>query len=69
MARKHRFEREVYIRLTDEADGFLSTVSYSILRTKKLHFRFKRVAQFMTGKEAGNVQSRPRIADRSIPKS
>lgn len=48
MAFKNWFANEISIRLPQESDCFVSTVSYSITIPKIGSFRFKRVAQSQT---------------------
>jgi hypothetical protein len=62
MTFKNWFAKEIYIRLAEEGDCFVSTVSYSIAPPKTWGLRFKRTALFRTD---GGVVGTPLVLIRS----
>jgi hypothetical protein len=69
MILKNWFAKESYIRLTEEEDGFVSTVCYSILHPKGLSLRFKRVGQFLIDGKAGKAHAEAVAPVRSVSKT
>ncbi|HEY7302704.1 MAG TPA: hypothetical protein VH601_01210 [Bryobacteraceae bacterium] len=65
MTFKNWFTKEIYIRLPEEGDRFVSTVSYSIAPPKIRSFRFQRTAQFRTDEDAVSSYIESLVAVRS----
>jgi hypothetical protein len=66
---KNWFAKEHYIRLTDEGDGFVSTLSYSVMHPKGPILRFKRMAQFVMDGKSARARAELLAPFRLLPKS
>ncbi len=66
---KNWFAKEHYIRLTDDGDGFLSTLSYGIMQPKGPRLRLKRRAQFVTDGKTAKAGTELVAPLRPLPKS